>query len=166
MRSLLRFFRWWALLTKRLLRRPGYLAVLLLIPLFALSLSFFTREDSGAVTVALVLENPDDPVAAAAAARLEAGESVLRCRRVSSEEEARALVRSGKADAAWLLDGDLTAKLRDYVRYGRGGCITVVEREENVFLRVSRGSSSALSTRSCPFSCFRATPKTSWGSGT
>ena len=138
MRSLLRFFRWWALLTKRLLRRPGYLAVLLLIPLFALSLSFFTREDSGAVTVALVLADPDDPVAAATARRLQAGESVLRCEPVSSEEEARELVRRGKADAAWLLDEDLTAKLRGYVRYGRGGCITVVEREENVFLRVSR----------------------------
>ena len=138
MRSLLRFFRWWALLTKRLLRRPGYLAVLLLVPLFALSLSLFSRQDSGAVTVALVLADPEDPVAAATAERLEAGESVLRCERVSSEEEARARVRSGKADAAWLLDGDLTAKLRDYVRYGRGGCITVVEREENVFLRVSR----------------------------
>ena len=138
MRSLSRFFRWWALLTKRLLRRPGYLAVLLLVPLFALSLSFFTREDSGAVTVALVLADPDDPVAAAAAERLQAGESVLRCRIVQSEEEARELVREGRVDAAWLLDQDLAAKLRDYVRYGRGGCITVVEREENVFLRVSR----------------------------
>ena len=132
MRSLLRFFRWWALLTKRLLRRPGYLAVLLLVPLFARRLSLCRQQDSGAVTVALVLADPEDPVAAATAERLEAGESVLRCERVSSEEEARARVRSGKADAAWLLDGDLTAKLRDYVRYGRGGCITVVERGDSV----------------------------------
>jgi len=138
MRSLSRFFRWWALLTKRLLRRPGYLAVLLLVPLFALGLSLLSQEDSGAVTVALYLADPEDPVAAATAARLETGESVLRCERVFSEEEARARVRSGRADAAWLLDRDLTAKLRDYVRYSRGGCITVVEREENVFLRVSR----------------------------
>ncbi len=138
MRSLKGFFRWWALLTKRLLRRPGYLAVLLLVPLFALGLSLFAREDSGAVTVALYLADPEDPVAAATAQRLQTGESVLRCIPAAAEEEARELVRTGKADAAWLLEKDLAAKLRDYVRYGRGGCITVVEREENVFLRISR----------------------------
>ena len=138
MRSLSRFFRWWALLTKRLLRRPGYLAVLLLVPLFALGLALFSRQDSGVVTVALYLADPEDPVAAAAAARLQTGESVLRCERVSSEEEARARVQSGEADAAWLLEKELAARLRDYVRFGRGGCITVVEREENVFLRLSR----------------------------
>ena len=56
-----RFFLWYGLLTKRLLKRPAYLAVLLLIPLFALAISLFSRQESGAVTVALCLEDPTDP---------------------------------------------------------------------------------------------------------
>ena len=55
MNHLSRFLLWCGLLTKRLLRRPAYLAVLLLIPLFALALALFSRQESGVLSVALVL---------------------------------------------------------------------------------------------------------------
>ena len=43
MKKLRRFFLWSGLLLKRLLRRPAYLAVLLLVPLFALAITLFSR---------------------------------------------------------------------------------------------------------------------------
>ncbi len=138
MSSIRRFFLWYALLTKRLLKRPAYLAVLLLVPLFALAIALFSRQDSGVLTVALCVEDPADPVASLTAERLLNRESILRCVPTDSAEDAEAAVRAGRADAAWIFHADLEKQLGDFIRYGKGGFITVLEREDSIFLMVSR----------------------------
>ena len=155
MSSLGRFFLWYGLLSKRLLRRPGYLAVLLLIPLFALALALFSRQESGVVTVVLCLEEPADPAARAAAERLLNAESILRCSACPDPDAAREAVRSGQADAAWILPANLEKRLDFFARYGSGGSITVVEREENVFLMLVREKLYAALYPELSFSVFR-----------
>lgn len=155
MSSLRRFFLWYALLSKRLLKRPAYLAVLLLIPLFAAAISLFSRQDSGVVTVALCLEDPADPSARAAADRLLDGESILRCLQYEDADAARAAVRSGRTDAAWIFSPNFQSGLTAYVRYGSGRLITVVEREENVFLMLAREKLYAALYPELSFDLFR-----------
>ena len=155
MSSLRRFFLWYALLSKRLLKRPAYLAVLLLIPLFAAAISLFSRQDSGVVTVALCLEDPADPAARAAADRLLDGESILRCLQYEDADAAREAVRSGLADAAWIFSPNFQSGLTAYVRYGSGRLITVVEREENVFLMLAREKLYAALYPELSFDLFR-----------
>lgn len=133
-----RFFLWYRLLSRRLFKRPAYLAVLLLIPLFASAVMLFSRQDSGVLTIALCLEDPADPLASAVADRLLSGDSVLLIESYETEADAREAVRAGRADAAWIIGTDLKAKLNAFARYGSGGLVTVVEREENVFLALSR----------------------------
>ena len=156
MSSIRRFFLWYGLLSKRLLRRPGYLAVLLLIPLFALALALFSRQESGVVTVALCLEEPADAAARTTAERLLNAESILRCSAYPDPEAAREAVRSGQADAAWILPADLEKRLDFFARYGSGGSITVVEREENVFLMLAREKLYAALYPELSFSVFRS----------
>lgn len=156
MSSLRRFFLWYWLLTKRLIKRPAYLAVLLLIPLFAAAIALFSRQDSGVLTVALCLEDPADPAAAATADRLLNSDSILRCVPADSAEAAEEAVRSGRADAAWIFHAGLQQHLLDYVSYGRGGFITVAEREENIFLMVSREKLYAALYPELSFSLFRS----------
>ncbi len=151
-----RFFLWYGLLSKRLLKRPAYLAVLLLIPLFALALSLFSRQESGAVTVALCLEDPEDPIACAAAGRLMNGESVLRCVPYEDADAAREAVRAGRADAAWIFAPDLEAGFTAFARYGSGRLITVTEREDNVFLMLSREKLYAALYPELSFALFRS----------
>ena len=155
MSSLRRFFLWYGLLTKRLLKRPAYLAVLLLVPLFALAMALFSRQDSGVVTVALWLEDPADPAARAAADRLLDGESILRCLQYEEADAAREAVRSGRTDAAWIFSPDFQTGLTAYVRYGSGRLITVVEREENVFLMLAREKLYAALYPELSFDLFR-----------
>ena len=138
MKKLRRFFLWSGLLLKRLLRRPAYLAVLLLVPLFALAITLFSRQESGVLTIALALENPDDSAARAAVERLTAEESVLRFLPCEDEERAREAVSRGKADAAWIFRADLEKKLDRFAQRGHAAAVTVLEREDNVFLRLSR----------------------------
>ena len=156
MRSIRRFFLWYWLLTKRLIKRPAYLAVLLMIPLFAAAVTLFSRQDSGAITVALCLEDPADPVASAAADRLLEEGSVLRCVPAENAEQARDAVRSGLADAAWIFSPGLEKGLNAFVRYGTGRLITVVEREDNIFLMVSREKLYAAIYPELSFALFRS----------
>lgn len=138
MSSIRRFFLWYLLLTKRLLKRPAYWAVLLLVPLFAAAVALFSQQESGVLTVAVCLEDPEDPAARAAADRLLNAESILRCIGAEDPEAAREAVRSGKADAAWIFGERFGPGLDAFARYGKGKLITVVEREENILLMVCR----------------------------
>lgn len=138
MKAIRRFFLWWALLSKRLLRRPAYLAVLLLVPLFALALALFARQESGVLRVSLVLENPADPAAAAAAERLTAGDSILLCRVSDSETAALEELRAGRVDAVWIFAPDYSRQLERFAQRGRASAVRVLEREDNVLLRLSR----------------------------
>ena len=132
-----RFFLWWALLSKRTLRRPSCLAVLLAVPVLALLLSLATRQGGRVITAALWREDPADPAAAAAVERLLAEDGALRCFEARSEEEARQAVARGKADAAWLFRRGAADVLSDFDALGPPA-VTVVEREDTVFLMLAR----------------------------
>ncbi len=155
MSSVRRFFLWYRLLTKRLIKRPAYLAVLLLIPLFAAAVALFARQESGAITVALYLEDPQDPMSCAVADRLLHADSILRCVQMDSAEAAREEVRSGRMDAAWIFSPDLEEGYDDFVRYGTGGLVTVAEREDNIFLMISREKLFATLYPDLSFALFR-----------
>ncbi|MBR5343053.1 MAG: hypothetical protein IK149_04060 [Oscillospiraceae bacterium] len=138
MKAFRRFLLWYGLFSKRLLRRPAYLAVLLLVPLFAVALTLFSQQKSGVLTVALALEDPRDPAASAAVERLTRGDSILLCELAESPEAAREAVRSGRADAAWIFSDDFEAALQHFAARGYADAVTVVEREDNVLLMLSR----------------------------
>ena len=138
MKRIRRFLLWGGLLAKRLLRRPAYLAVLLLVPLFAAALTLVSHRESGAVTVALAVEDPKDPAAAAAAERLTQGGSILLCLPADSADAAREAVRTGRADAAWILNENFSAELDRFAARGNAEAVTVIEREENVLLLLAR----------------------------
>ena len=138
MRKIRRFFRRFLLLSKRLLRRPAYLGVLLLVPLFALALSLFAGQESGVLHVALVREEPADPAAAAAVERLLTERSVLRFTEFADETEAREALRHGQVDAAWIFSDGFSRELERFGGRGHADAVTVLEREDNVFLMLSR----------------------------
>ena len=132
-----RFFLWCRLLTKRNLRRKGYLAVLLSAPLLALLLSLAAKQGGGLVTVALYREDGEDLTAQAAVGRLLAEDGALRCFETESEVQARAAVASGEADAAWLfLDGAEEA-VAEFDALGPPA-VHIVEREDTVLLMLAR----------------------------
>ena len=165
MKGFRRFCLWSRLLMKRLLRRPAYLAVLLLVPLFALSLTLFSHEESGVLRIALALEDPDDRAARAAVERLTEGESILLCFETPDEDAAREAVRRGKADAAWIFRADFEKKLDRFAQRGRAAAITVVEREDNVFLRLSREKLFAAIYPETAFALFRDYLEAELGAG-
>lgn len=146
---------WYALLTKRLLRKPVFFILLLCVPLLAGAMAAVARQDSSIVTVALVCDT-EDAAAQRSAERLLHSDSLVRCTLYATEAEARAAVAQGRVDAAWIFSDKTSDELLRFVS-GRGtrGAVTVVEREETVFLRLAREQLAASLYPEASYTLFR-----------
>ena len=127
---------WCRLLNKRFLKKPAFLALLALIPVLAVVLTLLAGDGGGLLTVALC---PAGGVSEELAGILMEEDGVLRCVLAESEAEARALVADGGADAAWIFSDRGDEVIRRYAAGGsvRTPFVTVVEREDNTFLRLT-----------------------------
>ena len=138
MKALRRFFLWYWLFTKRLFRRPAFWILLLCVPLLSGALSLASRQDSGVVRVALFCGAESGP-ARRSSDRLLHSDSLVRCAEYETEDAALDALRRDDADAAWLFRDNAEEELERFVaRRGTHGVVLVVEREDNVFLRLAR----------------------------
>lgn len=129
---------WLWMLTKRLYKKPTFLAILVLIPLLVLGYSAIAKGESGMVTIALYGES--DPLTQEVFQQMEGTGQLLRYIRCETPERAELLVRTGKADAAWIFPADLQVGLEAFARDATEGkaFVRVVQREENVMLALTR----------------------------
>ena len=133
-----RFFRWYGLLTKRLLRRPSFWCLLLCVPLLAGAMAIAAKQESGIVSVAIFCPAADGP-ARRSADRLLHADSLVRCTEYETEAAARDAVRRSEVDAAWIFRDSAEDELQRFVEHrGTRGVVLVVEREDTVFLRLAR----------------------------
>lgn len=138
-RMLLRF----TLLQKRLFKRYGFLFMLVLAPLLAAGVGRLSEEAAGIATVALYLPERDE-AAEEIAGRLLEGRGVLRYLSCGDGEEARLMVETGEADAAWIFAEDLSAQIEALAGRRRvRPVVTVVERQDSVPLTLGREILSA-----------------------
>lgn len=128
------------LINKRLLKKPGFIAFLCLIPLLAGAASHMAQLDSGVLTIALACEDPDDATANDIIESLEKGSQMLRFVRCGQPDKAKELVYGGRADAAWIFRADMRAAVDRYVRnrVPSSAAVTVIEREESAALALTR----------------------------
>lgn len=128
------------LINKRLLKKPGFIAFLCLIPLLAGAASHMAQLDSGVLTIALACEDPDDATANDIIESLEKGSQMLLFVRCGQPDKAKELVYGGRADAAWIFHADMRAAVDRYVRnrVPSSAAVTVIEREESAALALTR----------------------------
>lgn len=138
-----RMFVRFVLLQKRLFKRYGFLFILVLAPLLAAGVGRLSEEAAGIATVALYLPEGDE-VAEEIAGRLLDGRGVLRYLPCGDGEEARLMVETGEADAAWIFSEDLSAQIEALAGKRRvRPVVTVVERQDSVSLILGREILSA-----------------------
>ena len=104
-------FLWFVLLNKRLARRISFWLILAAVPLLVLALGLLAQQESGVATVAVYVEDETDPAATSMLERLRNEKSVIHYRFCDSEQEARSLVKTSRADVAWILPDDLSARI-------------------------------------------------------
>lgn len=130
---------WYVLLNKRLFKKRSFLLILCMVPLLMAGMRLAAQQESGIVTVALCMQNPADELSAKVVERLQGSNDVLRYVVCDTEEEARGLVESFQADAAWIFPEDLLECMREAAAHKLvEPVVTVVEREDNIPLIFSR----------------------------
>lgn len=134
-----RWLRWFWMLSKRLYKRASFLAILALIPIAVLALKVAAQADSGFLHVVLAQTDASDPVSSALIKDFMDEESLIRFSYVSDPQAATDMVINGEADAAWIFPADMQKEVDTFVStsYRSGNIVTVVEREQTVFSRIS-----------------------------
>jgi hypothetical protein len=131
---------WYALLQKRLFKKPSFLILLAAVPLLAAAMAVVSTQDSGILRIALYQEDPQDAVSSSVVERLTGGGGIIQYVVCDSADQGVACVSQGTADAAWIFSAQMEDAL-DRFAAGRGGsapAVRIVEREDNVFLQLAR----------------------------
>ncbi len=157
MEKIKRILTWALLLNKRLFKKPGFLVILLLIPALVFGVNLMAQEDSGAVTVALAMEDPEDPLANEIVDSMIGSSRLLRFISCQSPQEARSMVAGGKADTAWIFGEDLQESIDRFAGniHRRNAFVTVVQREETVLLQLAREKLYAAVYPHCSYALYR-----------
>ena len=140
MKKIKEFFTRWLLLNKRLLKKPVFVAILLLVPLLVSALAITGRnQQSGVLTVALACVDNADPLATEITNDLVNTPSLIRFVSCATPTEASEMVQSGRADAAWIFPSNMQEKVNRFAAYtsARNAFITVIQRENSVLLQLS-----------------------------
>lgn len=134
-----RLLVWFGLLGKRLFQKCSFIVVLFMVPVMMFAMRYVAAQDSGMLTIALAVEDPEDAFACRIMAGLSGREDVLRYLTCDTVDEAIELVKKNRADAAWIFPEDLHGRLMDYVRSnGEEPVVRIVERENNTALNFTR----------------------------
>lgn len=139
MNFLKKAFLWLLMFTKRLYKKPTFLAILLLIPLLTLGYQSMTKEDTGMLTIVLSQE-AEDPITEEIFANLQENSQLFRYIICQNPAEAEALVQTGKADVAWIFPGNMMEHIKAYLEDPDGdtAIVKVIQREQNVALLLAQ----------------------------
>ncbi len=131
-----RLLFWYYALLKRLVKRPSFLIILALIPLFAFSVARLSSEPSGFVHIAIVSngeESADEIIK-----ELQADNKIARITLCDNKAEAKELVASGEADTAWIFADDLLLRAEQIAKGEPQKLVSVYLAEDNTFTRAAR----------------------------
>lgn len=131
---------WLILLHKRILKKPGFLILLCCIPLLVLGLNMVSTQDSGMLRVILCHGEGEDVLYDSIKEKLREHDNLIAFTEVTTEDAAVKIVQSGEADVAWIFPENCKESLRQFLQGNSDGAafIKVIEREDNVALRLSR----------------------------
>ena len=135
MRKIRTAFIWLFMINKRLYRRKGFVLFLIMIPLLAGLISAAAGKESASLNISVYAPNEKDPVIRTIFNKFE--NSKIKFELCTSEEEAKETVFNGKSNAAWVFPDNMKQALENYSE-NREPAIQIFEREDTVFLRLSR----------------------------
>lgn len=134
--------KWLYMLNKRLYKKATFIIILALLLVSVVVFVDASKADSGFVHVVLAQTNKNDKISSEIVKSLLNEESLALFTVAETPEAAINAVKSGQADTAWIFPENM-GSLSDFP-LGKSGIIRVVEREQNVFLRLAREKLNAV----------------------
>lgn len=137
------------MLSKRLYKKPSFIALLLLIPICVTSFSFIAKQDSGFVQIVLAKVDKNDHVATKVIEDLSSQDTLISFSIASSEKEAIELVQNGSVNEAWIFDAETDDKVNKFIKSEKNPIVRVLTKEQNVMVRLAREKLTAALYRHC-----------------
>ena len=156
MKSIRTFLMWLLLLTKRLYKKPAFLAIIILIPAVILAYSLVAQNDSGMMTVVLSAQDPQNHLSERLIKEFENSSDIIRFIHEEDPVVAEEMVYNGVADSAWIVSADIETELKAFVsgHYTGKGFVRVVVREETVPILLANEKLSGKLFVECARTCF------------
>ena len=129
---------WFFMLWKRLLLKKGFLLILALIPIAALLLSISAREETGLMNISVAVEGEADETAGRFLGRLEGQSGAFHFTVCDTPDRAKNMLTSGETDSAWIIPGNIGELIARRAKGESVKLVDIYQREENVFLKLSR----------------------------
>ena len=133
-----RIAKWFIMLSKRLYKKPSFLALLLLIPACVGIFTVSAQQDSGFVHIVLAQERAGDTLSTEIICDLLEEDSMVHFSLAESPDKAVEAVGTGLADEAWIFPADTEASIRDFVTGKQAYVVQSVIREETTLLQLAR----------------------------
>lgn len=131
-----KWLRWFIILNKRLLKKKGFLIILLLIPVIAFLITVSGGDESGFIRVAVAAKG-NDSLSKSIINDLDRDTKVILVTACDTPKEAIKQLQSSKADIAWVIE-DSPAERFDRLADGRNEIlVNIYSAEDNSFLRSS-----------------------------
>lgn len=139
MNKVLLFFKWYIAFSKRLLRKPSFVAVILIIPLVTFAVSVIMSKESGLLTVALASDDNECIYYNKITDELCQETSAVRYLLFDSRESAIQSVSDGRASCAWLFPARIQEKMFNFASGDKSEvlCEVIVSRD-SALLQLSR----------------------------
>lgn len=139
MNKIRKLLLWFIMLSKRLYKKPTFLAVMVLIPVLVLGYVSLSGGDSGVITIGLTCYEPD-PITQQIFNELESSSELLSFPIYSDPQEAQALLEGGKLDSLWIFPENMAEKIQQFAQKptSANAFITVLVRQDNVTLMLAR----------------------------
>lgn len=130
---------WFAMLSKRLYKKPTFLILMVLIPLLVVGYTAISGGESGIITVGLAWEE-EDPITQQIVTDLQGSSELIAFRVCANPQDAETLLRSGKVDAVWIFPGEMAEKIEAFTLKptASNSFIRILEQEDNITLMLAR----------------------------
>ncbi len=127
---------WLVLLCKRLLKKPVFVVLLLMIPLSVVAVKMGVSDNSGVLNIGLYSDG--GTIGDEIVKKLLSRDSIISFREYPSEEDARKAVIEDKIQGAWIFPKDISETIAQNAQYaGANPLVKVIEREETLSLKLS-----------------------------
>ena len=156
MKSIRTLLMWLLLLTKRLYKKPAFLAIIILIPAVILAYSLVAQNESGMMTVVLSAQDPQNHLSERLIKEFENSSDIIRFIHEEDPVVAEEMVYNGVADSAWIVSADIETELKAFVsgHYTGKGFVRVVVREETLPILLANEKLSGKLFVECARTCF------------
>lgn len=138
MTKIKKYFIWYVMSGKRLLKKLSFVILLLMIPLLIPVADSLMTEESGVVKVALSAEENCETTNDIIESLMKK-DSIINFEYYKNPQDAQGAVEKSLADAAWIFEDNFDEKLKLYAQSTEGvHLVRVIEREDSISMQLSR----------------------------